>query len=635
MVDDAPDPTPGVPDSAGDTGVQQALGERRRRRLAERTGQVDLDATMSHWPVVEPPSTPRPVLRPGRPVVAGVATAPVLPPPGHLVVGPLLEARRAGQDTARRTTEPSDDVGRRSRRRGTAAATGPAGVADPAGVPDPGAAATEAEPVLDVPVATQDEGYAAEPDWEADLVQAAAPPGRVRRRPVAARPQPAAGGPSPQRPAPSGRGGPVPTPTGPPAGSHVPAGRGLSVPGGRRGVLVLVGVLLVVVLLVLLVVLVVGLVRAGDDAEAVTPPTDAPAQQTLAITLADADDGVAAAAILGVDAARVSTLLLPPDLLLTVADAGEVSLSQAAALGPDSVERGIEDTLGMRVDATVLLQPAQLATLVDGVGGVVVDVSQEVVTDDVVVTAREDQRLTGAQAVAYAGLSVEGEPTEARLARFGEVLTGVLTALPADAPAAGQTLDTAQVSAAPIDPAAGTSLAGILSSAADRAAAGNLEAAVLPTQVLSAGGAELRGVDDEAAQAELAGRFAGALLPVAAVGEVQVEVRNGVGTPGLASQARDRLVAAGLRYSGGGNAAEFGQPDTVVLVASQEAADRDQGEAVALALGLSTDVLQVNSQAMVDTDVVVVLGEDFAAAVTDAGPDPSTDPSADPTGDPP
>ncbi|MFC5380337.1 hypothetical protein, partial [Aquipuribacter nitratireducens] len=106
MVDDprqdAADASADVPDSATETGVQRALGERRRRRLAERQGQVPLDATTSQWPVLEPPASPRPVVRQARPTSPGTATSPVLPTPGALVVGPLLEARRGGGGGGRR-----------------------------------------------------------------------------------------------------------------------------------------------------------------------------------------------------------------------------------------------------------------------------------------------------------------------------------------------------------------------------------------------------------------------------------------------------------------------------------------------------------------------------------------------------
>ncbi|WP_380167667.1 LytR C-terminal domain-containing protein [Jannaschia sp. R86511] len=647
-----PDDQPAVPD-AGDSGVQRALGERRRRRLAERAGQVDLDATMSHWPVTEPPSTPRPVVRPARPVVDGAATAPVLPQPGQTVVGPLLEARRAGSGAD--TVAPAG--GRRSRRRATAAApegpatTGAARVlpgattgagqrpAAASGEPAPGAGPLPVDP----PAPVDPQAPVTEPAATAQPSGGAQPPAGTTGRPLD-RPAPVdpfepgssapavapAGTEAPgRRRVATGSPTPVPTPV-PEAGRERSAatvlgrrgragGGWLTWPPGRRQVVVAVAVVAVVALVVALLV---GLLGGDDDAGAAPQADGADAQRTVAMALADAEGVVTSAALLGADADRLSTLLLPGEVLLTVADAGDRTLAQAAVLGPEAVRRGLEDTLLLRVDTAVLLEPQQLATLVDGVGGVVVDVATQVVTDSVVVGAGEDQRLTGAQAVAYAGLQVDGEPPEAALARFGAVLGALVAALPPDAEAAGEALAAASVTAAG-EP--GT-LAPAVAAAAERAAAGSTEAVVLPTTELTAGQADQRGVAEDEAAELLSSRFAGAELPVAAVGEVRVVVRNGVGQEGLVGRARDLLVAAGLRYTGGGNAASFDVADSVVLVASQEQDDREQGEAVARALGLPGDALQVNNEAMVDTDVVVVLGQDFTAATAEDGSTPPTTP---------
>ena len=579
------------PGTSGDTGVQRALGERRRRRTAERTGQVDLDSTMSHWPVTEPPTTPRPVVRPARPSVEGVATSPVLPTPGAMVVGPLLETRSAAAPRSRRAGS------RRSRLQDA---------------PD-----HDTGPVTIVPRA---------PD------RAPADPGPT---PVKA-----------EAPTPVNSDVPTPVPT--PVPSPVPAARAprpstaeaqRSGAGGlRRWVSWRAGlVLLAVVLTLVLTVVVVLALRGpgGDPAEAVAPVPEVPAQQTLALTFGDgtAGRGLVGAALVGVDSAEVSTLLVPPDLLLTVADAGPVSVTEAALIGGEPVRRGLEDTLLLRVDGVALIQPAQLATLVDAVGGVMVDVTSEVNTGDVLVAVGNDQRLAGAQAAAYAVLAVEGEPAEARLARLGAVVQGLLEALPDDPADLGPTLQAAGVTAT--EGLGPDGLARLVASAAERAAAGNAEQVVLPTRELAAADAQRRGVDEEAARAELDSRFAGALLPVAAVGEVRVMVSNGVGRPGLGAAARDLLVADGLRYVGGGNVTEFGlQPQTVVLVSSQAQEDRDRGEAVAAALGLDPGALQVNRETLVDTDVVVVLGDDFARAVAD-GATGSAPPGTTPSGEVP
>ncbi len=646
MSDDRPD----VPDNPGDTGVQRALGERRRRRLAERSGQVDLDATMSHWPVTDPPAAPRPVVRPARPTVEGVATEPALPPPGQLVVGPLVEARRTGEATG---APAGPGGGRRSRRRaegatatgGAGAATGPDGPGAGDAAPGSGATVSGTDGPGGSGSGSGSTSGAATGGGATNILaggstrdattpatgSSSATEGTARSRRRSA----AVDQPSPFPAAPS----PTPSPVRPgrrdDQGGSPGRGRAalrrprLSWPPGPLELGLAAAALAVVLLLV---VLLVGLLDGQDDTAALEPSSGAATQQTAALTLTAPDGAVAAGAVLGVDAAQLSTLLLPADLLLTVADAGDVPLSQAVALGPEAVRRGVEDTLQLRVDQVVLLEPEQVAALVDAAGGIVLDVATQVVTDDVVVAAGEDQRLTGAQAVAYATLEVDGEPVETGLARFGDVLAGLLAVLPTEQDAAATALAAAQVGA---DAAAGSeaaepeSLPALASSAAQRSASGATQAVVLPTTEVTAGQADLRGVDEDSVEGVLGTRFAGAQLPVAAVGEVRVVVRNGTGGSGLVGRARDLLVEAGLRYAGGGNAAQFGQEATVVLVASDEPEDRAQGAAVASALGVPDSALQINAEAMVDTDVVVVLGDDFAAATED---DPSS-PTEPTTGD--
>ncbi|MGJ7442871.1 LCP family protein [Aquipuribacter sp. MA13-6] len=630
------DDRPDVPDGAGDTGVQRALGERRRRRLAERSGQVDLDATMSHWPVTDPPAAPRPVVRPARPTVAGVATEPAVPPPGQLVVGPLVEARRAGDATGPTAVAAG---GRRSRRRAAAGPVGDGPGPGPAGPgatgPGPAGPGAAADPATGGGATNILAGGAGRsPSTSPDPVDAGAgsSPGegypRSGRRSAADQASPFPPGPSP-----------TPSPVRPGRRDDQGATASRDGSGPRRprlswppGPLELGLAAAAVAVVLLVVVLLAGLLDGQDDTAALAPAAGAATQQTSALTLTGPDGAVAAAAVLGVDSARLSTLLLPADLLLTVADAGDVSLSQAVALGPEAVRRGLEDTLLLRVDQVVLLQPQQVATLVDAAGGVVLDVGTQVVTDDVVVAAGEDQRLSGAQAVAYATLQADGEPVETGLARFGDVLAALLEALPQEQDAAATALAAAQVSAGASgggDGAGPEALPALVATAAQRSGSGSTQAVVLPTTEVTAGQTDLRGVDEGSVEAALGTRFAGARLPVAAVGDVRVVVRNGTGGSGLVGRARDLLVGAGLRYSGGGNAAQFGQESTAVLVASEEPEDRAQGEAVALALGVPEGALQVNAEAMVDTDVVVVLGDDFAAATQD---DPSS-PTEPTTGD--
>lgn len=510
---------------------ERPLGERRRRRLAERGLDGPPAPDEAAGPAPEPPSRPRPVVRPARTLGGGAATAPVLPTPQSRALGPLLAV-------GHRSADPTPVAEVRS--------------ADPAPVPE----VRSADPA---PVPQDD---AAEP-VAASGVGATLVVGSSRR--------------------------------------------------SRRPLLV-VAVLVVVVVVVVGALLALWLVDGdGDDAAdpAVAPP-GADVQQTLLLAVTDAQGQVRAAAVVAVGEDAVDQVLLPPNLLLTVADAGQgVPLEQAVALGPDSLERGVEDTLDVRVDSTLVLSSEQLSALVDGAGGVLLDVQEQVGSS---VAVGPDQRLAGVQAVEYGTAAVEGQPLESRLSRFGDVLAALLAAVPADVAEVDELLAEAGADAA--EPPVETPPAEVLADAAAVAGEGEVASVILPTSEL-AGDQEqaLRGLDDDAAEAELSSRLAGARLPVSQLGEVQVVVRNGVGRSGLVAEARDRLVEAGLRYGGGGNAESFDVAETAVLVPEDTPEDRARGQAVADALGVGS--LAVSELGSLDTDVVVILGTDFADSVAE------------------
>jgi hypothetical protein len=90
-----------------------------------------------------------------------------------------------------------------------------------------------------------------------------------------------------------------------------------------------------------------------------------------------------------------------------------------------------------------------------------------------------------------------------------------------------------------------------------------------------------------------------------------VLVQNGVGTPGLGASARDDLVGAGMVYINGGNAEEFGQPTTQVIIGDATAESQQVGAEVAQALGVPPTAVVVSEDGQNVADVVVILGADF------------------------
>jgi hypothetical protein len=310
-------------------------------------------------------------------------------------------------------------------------------------------------------------------------------------------------------------------------------------------------------------------------------------------------------------------VLVPSRLLLAVPGSGRVPMSRSLAGDADAPGEAITDALEVKVDATWTLDSTALAALVDRVGGVVVDVDTDVtkgtqVGAAVLVGAGPQQKLTGAQAALFAQFLATDEPEAARLARQDQVLRAVLTALPDD-PARIRTI-LGDLPGAPTG-AELKAVADVVGASRLAAASSQLASTVLPVREIDAGGTSVAyGLDDKAAAELVDSRLAGARLPVASVGRVRVLVQNGVGAPGLGDSARSKLLGAGLRYVAGGNVPGFGQKRTVVLLRDASSGSRERGMAVARALGLGESSLRISETAPTIADIVVILGQDYAAS---------------------
>lgn len=330
-----------------------------------------------------------------------------------------------------------------------------------------------------------------------------------------------------------------------------------------------------------------------------------------------ADDGTATgAALLGHDAGRdrSALVMVPTTLLVDVPGAGSQPLSTAVALpSPDGAAKAVDDLLGLRVAGSWRLTAAGLARLVDAAGGIDVTVDREVVRTQpggtkVVVVPQGRQHLDGAGAAAFATYLADGEPEQARAARLSTVLQALLGTLPSTRDGVAALLSgLGNGSRTTVDDLA----ARLVQLRAD-AAAGQVDYDVLPTKVLETGTAqESLSLDADAAASQLRRLLPDALRSPLGVSPVRVLVQNGVGTPGLGEPARDKLVAAGFAYVSGGNAAQLGHQQTLVLVADGTKASRDLGARVAAALGVGADAVRITSSQQSLADVVVILGADF------------------------
>ncbi|MGN6242522.1 MAG: LCP family protein, partial [Motilibacteraceae bacterium] len=342
-------------------------------------------------------------------------------------------------------------------------------------------------------------------------------------------------------------------------------------------------------------------------------PQAAGTERVLLVQVVGADGQGQLAALLGTShgsaGAGGSVVLVPTRLLVDVTGAGTVPLAEAAARPAPAAANALTDVLGLRIDGTWSLPAAGLAALVDQVGGVDVQVDHDLSLPSAggLTLPAGRQHLDGRTAAAFATVLEAAEPEQARLARFDDVLRGVLAALPGQSAGAAAVVRASGGSSTLAAP----DLAASLVRLHDVVAAGSATYDTLPVRSIDSGGdVALYGLDTTAARTELGQDFPGALQAVGP-GTVRVLVENGVGTPGLLDAARSRLVARGLVFRDGGNASRFGLATSAVLVPDATPASTDEGRRVARALGLPDTAVQVSARGQTVADVVVLLGADF------------------------
>ena len=355
----------------------------------------------------------------------------------------------------------------------------------------------------------------------------------------------------------------------------------------------------------------------GGDQKPTAQRTAAP-QQTLLVMLRADDRSAAASALLAHSAKRQAGLevLVPQRVIADVPGYGAQPFARALALpgGAKTARATLADLMGIRVDATWVLEPAAFQKLVDTLGGVDVDVDTDVLTPksgggSTVAIPHGRQHLDGAQALAYATyLGPDEKPTD-QLVRVQTVLDAVLTAL-------ARSSGTADVIAA-LGPGstsewAAPTLAAFVQAFVGDVRSQNVFYTNLPVVPLdSTGGAPSYRIDSAKLLALVDRELSEALPPGGHGDGRRVLVENAVGTPGLGVSVRDRLVKAGYRFVESRNLQPFGRAQSVVLVFEDTPQATQRGAAVAKALGLPESAVRFSPRQQSVADIVVILGKDY------------------------
>ncbi|AOR34394.1 hypothetical protein BFF78_28080 [Streptomyces fodineus] len=304
-----------------------------------------------------------------------------------------------------------------------------------------------------------------------------------------------------------------------------------------------------------------------------------------------------------------STVLLPNSLALSSDDGSTTTLAKSV---DDDGSSGTRDqlgtVLGTNIQGTWRLDTPYLQNLVDLVGNIELDTNTDVPDPDAKKKGTEPlvhkgsaQTLSGKMAVAYATYRASGEPQNAQLERFGQVMQGVLRKLSSDPAAATVTVQTlAQILDPPLTD---KDLGAFLAKLADLAKSGDYKTALLPVQP----DGTLSAKTSDSVVKDILG---GTAKSPDAGSAVRVSVQNATGVKDDTEKARVVLLNGGFTFLEGGTASGTQAASKVVY---SDASHKSDATEVAKTLGLPAGSVAKGTVSS-GADVSVVLGQDYKAA---------------------
>jgi polyisoprenyl-teichoic acid--peptidoglycan teichoic acid transferase len=303
-------------------------------------------------------------------------------------------------------------------------------------------------------------------------------------------------------------------------------------------------------------------------------------------------------------------LLIPVGTFGQIPGQGFEKVGKALTFGrPALQETTVENLIGITIDRTVVVDDVSLATVVNAIGGIDVDVQEDLYdTDDmgrrVQAFGKGRQHMSGATALAYMTVRGEGVTELSRFVRMQKVWQGLFAA----AGPGGVELETAvrALDAESIDADDALALATVLKTFATR----DPQFEVLPADEVGTGGDEAYKIDDDETATIVTRDFAGSVAPGIVPGErPRLEIRNGNGVPESGERVAARLVPAGMKIVVTGNAKSFDFASTRVVVYGDDAASLALGRKIVQLLGVGE--VEVGTRGQTVVDVTIVVGKDL------------------------
>ena len=332
-------------------------------------------------------------------------------------------------------------------------------------------------------------------------------------------------------------------------------------------------------------------------------------QRTLLFQIKATDGSATSSALLADDpkAGQGAVILIQPQVLANVPGVGSGNFGTALQTGGVNGSRNaLSDLMGVIIDGSWVVDDAAFARLVDAVGGVNVNVDVPVLQGRTIVLQPGQQRLSGSNALRFAGYLAAGEQEQTRLTRLQDVLDAILNQLPSDAGALVGSLGPG--SSTTLTPAA---VGAILKGLAKDDTKDNLQYQSLPVTRVEIDTQQRFRIDPDANRQLVDDLLAQSIPPGARKTGNRVLVLNGVGTPGLGDKVRAKLVPAGFTFVGQRNAPRFGFKNTIVLVPNATEQAVSVGQQVARTLGVPASAVQTTDEIGTIADVVVIVGADF------------------------
>lgn len=332
-------------------------------------------------------------------------------------------------------------------------------------------------------------------------------------------------------------------------------------------------------------------------------------QRTLLFQMKGSDGTAVSSALLAEDpkSGKGAVVLIQPQVLANVLGVATGDFSHTLVTGGINGSRNaLADLMGVTIDGSWVLDTATMARLIDSLGGVQVDVDVTVLRGRQVLLNSGEQRLGGANAVAFATYLAPGEQEQVRLTRLQAVLDAIITHLPSDVTSFIGSLGKGSVTTQ-----SAATVAGVLKGLAAEDAKDNVQYQSLPVTKVDLDEKQRFRIDADANRELVDNLLAQSIPPGSRQSGNRVLVLNGVGTPGLGDKVRAKIVPQGFVFIGRGNANRFGFTKTLILIPNASDKSVKVGQDVARALGVSVSAVQTSDEIGTLADVVVIVGEDF------------------------